>query len=188
MKSQGEQHTEERERTRALAIAHYRGPDSGILIRALNAEEELAREIHGRTTPFHSAVDIVIDELGYGVEVKTLHNSQRGGVGQVHMNRSARERKTTYARDHRLTLFTVAVDFRKGSPQYYVREGIGSFRLASMRPVKNPRALWLYLLKAYRASQAVTSPAALTVVTHATHTPPAPACAYALSAGSIQSL
>jgi len=128
---------------RARAVASYKGPNIQVLQQALNTEEIVAECLKGRTTPHTCPVDIIVDDCGVAIEVKTV---QLSNSGHIFMNSRAKLLKHEYAKEKNLRLFTVAVDLRSSVPQYYVREGIGCFRLVNMRRVASLRAIRLQLL------------------------------------------
>jgi hypothetical protein len=129
---------------RAVAVAYYRGSDVSVLQLALDTEVALAKALGGRVTPHNHAVDIVVDDLCMGVEVKTIQSAH---ADRVCMNRLACKLKRDYARANGLLLITVVVDYRFDAVSYYVRDAVGGFRLGSMQKMHSPRAIRLYLLK-----------------------------------------
>lgn len=68
-----------------------------------------------------------------GVELKTMQESANG---KITMSKTALARKMAEASRDKLKTFTVVADKRGGSTKYYYKEGLGSFRVGSMTPVK----------------------------------------------------
>ena len=70
---------------------------------------------------------------GFGIEIKTVIS---GTHDKITMNKAAIERKLAAAKENKLKVFTVVVDKRgvvEGHrPVYYVKPGVGSFRIGSM--------------------------------------------------------
>ena len=102
------------------------------------SEKVLSAAIGVPRTADNSAFDLRNDEVG--IEVKTLVN--QSGTGKITMSKAALGRKLGEQRADELRGYTVVVDRRSGGLQgkatYYVKEGFGSFRVASMTKVTLP--------------------------------------------------
>ena len=95
------------------------------------AEEKLSKALGIPRTANNSAFDLHNDDVG--VEVKAMVT---GANSKITMNKTAIGRKLAEAQAEGLKVFTVVADMRgRSSAKYYVREGVGSFRLGSMKPV-----------------------------------------------------
>lgn len=96
-------------------------------------EVEVADELGGKRIGDNQPFDVVVG--GTGIEVKTIVDAK---VGKITMRRECRLRKLDEARKAGLTkVVTVVKDVRGASPQYYYKEGVGSFRLSGMTPVSS---------------------------------------------------
>jgi hypothetical protein len=95
------------------------------------SEQVLSDAIGVPRTRDNSAFDLRNDDVG--IEVKTLVN---GKNEKITMSKTAFGRKIAEQRADELKAYTVVVDRRTGGlhgqATYYVREGLGSFRLGSM--------------------------------------------------------
>jgi len=96
------------------------------------SEKVLSKHIGIPRTRDNSAFDLRNDE--YGIEVKTLVN---GKNEKITMSKAALGRKLAEQRADGIKAFTVVVDRRSGgltgNATYYVKEGLGSFRVSSMK-------------------------------------------------------
>jgi hypothetical protein len=97
------------------------------------SEKVLSEAINVPRTRDNSAFDLRNDEVG--IEVKTLVN---GKNEKITMSKTALGRKLAEQRADGIKAYTVVVDRRSGGltgkASYYIREGLGSFRLGSMTP------------------------------------------------------
>ena len=95
------------------------------------SEKVLSTAIGVPRTRDNSAFDLRNDEVG--IEVKTLVN---GKNEKITMSKAALGRKLAEQRADGIKAYTVVVDRRtgglEGKASYYIREGLGSFRLGSM--------------------------------------------------------
>ena len=100
-------------------------------------EQRVAAIIGSKRTDDNAPVDNTFRAGGkfHGAEVKTfVHNTN----DKITMHPPSLARKEKWAKTNKATLHTIVVDARPGKGgQMYYREGVGSFRLASMTPVKN---------------------------------------------------
>jgi hypothetical protein len=94
-------------------------------------ERKLSAAVGLPRTANNSAFDLRSDDCG--VECKTFIS---GKNSKVTMSKAALGRKLAEAEAEGLRTYTVVADMRGGrsAARYYVREGLGSFRLASMQP------------------------------------------------------
>lgn len=97
------------------------------------SENVLSDAVGVPRTRDNSAFDLRNDEVG--IEVKTLIN---GKNEKITMSKSAMGRKLAEQRADGLKIYTVVVDRRAGGmtgkASYYIKQGVGSFRLGSMNP------------------------------------------------------
>jgi len=97
------------------------------------SEDVLSRSIGIPRTRDNSAFDLRNDDVG--IECKTLVNSKSD---KITMSKTALGRKISEQRADELKAYTVVVDRRSGgmtgAAKYYIKEGLGSFRLGSMTP------------------------------------------------------
>jgi pterin-4a-carbinolamine dehydratase len=111
---------------------------------ATKNEGEIVAMIGGKGTDDNRPVDVVREVGGkqHGIEVKTMLDNK---AGKITMRKDAVARKEKWARQNKAVLHTVIVDDRdkfgrkdlhSGHRVYYQR-GIGSFRLATMTPVRD---------------------------------------------------
>jgi len=85
-------------------------------------------------TPDNDTWDLHSPSHSVGVELKTMIKQTND---KITMSKSALARKTDFI-EHAGTgfrAFTVVADKRGGATRYYVREGVGSFRLGTMQQV-----------------------------------------------------
>ena len=101
---------------------------------AERSEQVLSDAISVPRTRDNSAFDLKNDDVG--IEVKTLVN---GKNEKITMSKAALGRKIAEQRADELKTYTVVVDRRTGGlagkATYYVKEGLGSFRLGSMTKI-----------------------------------------------------
>jgi hypothetical protein len=107
---------------------------AGDRIKQRFAEGEQARVakiLKMENTPDNDPFDLLGKRIG--VEVKTLVDANNDKITvQAH----ARGLKLAFARKHKLKkIFTLAIDTRSGGRIYYIREGVGAFRLRNMQRV-----------------------------------------------------
>lgn len=115
------------------ALATHKPSTAAKQRRAEASEAAVSRMVGGRGTGDNNPVDVVVG--GHGVEVKTLVDNSND---KVTMHPDSRDRKERWARREGKRLHTVVVDARpRGGGQVYYRAGVGSFRLASMTPVRD---------------------------------------------------
>lgn len=100
----------------------------------------IARAVQGDTTKDNAPLDILTVDLEgrrVGIEVKTFCDQVNS---KVTMHPASLRRKTAWARKNKSRLATVVVDAREdfgfhsiySGTRYYVRKGVGSFRLKTM--------------------------------------------------------
>lgn len=96
--------------------------------RAAEANEKVvAQHIKGESLPDNHPFDVVAGK--HAVEVKTIVS---GKNPKITMHPDSLSRKQAYASEKGMKSWTVAIDARGSTHQYYVKEGVGSFRLSSM--------------------------------------------------------
>lgn len=93
-------------------------------------EKTISRALGLPRTGDNSAFDLRTDKVG--IEVKCMQDSRHG---KVTMSSAALARKVKEARKAKLKMYTIVADKRQGQTQYYVRKGVGSFRVANMTPI-----------------------------------------------------
>jgi hypothetical protein len=142
---------------RERAVVYQRKTTPEILLTASSIEAQVAKILKGRVTTNTAPFDVIVDELFMAVEVKTLCVSEN--AGQIFMNRLAKERKICYATSRQMQMVTVVVDLRAGQKTFYVRSGIGCFRLRNMQRVVRPRDLRSCLRKLCSEAGLQNSPA-----------------------------
>ena len=117
---------------RAIASQVRTGQHEQLI--ADRSEDVLSRGIGIPRTRDNSAFDLRNDEVG--IEVKTLVN---GKNEKITMSKTALGRKIAEQRADGIKAYTVVVDRRTGGltgkATYYVKEGLGSFRLGSMEKI-----------------------------------------------------
>jgi len=117
---------------RAIASQVRTGQHEQLI--ADRSEEVLSRSIGIPRTKDNSAFDLRNDDVG--IEVKTLVN---GKNEKITMSKTALGRKIAEQRADEIKAYTVVVDRRTGgltgNATYYVKEGLGSFRLGSMEKI-----------------------------------------------------
>lgn len=98
-------------------------------------EAALALVLGGKSYTDSEPVDVVIRNGGraIGLEVKTLLYQKDS---KLTMNHGAIPRKEKWARQTGAELYTVAIDNREGKQDCYIRQGVGSWQLKYMTPVK----------------------------------------------------
>ena len=95
------------------------------------SEKKLSTALGIPRTKNNSAFDLRNDDVG--IEVKTMTH---GKNDKITMGKEAMGRKLAEQRADGLKVFTVIADMRgRTQAKYYVRDGIGSFRIGSMTPV-----------------------------------------------------
>lgn len=95
-------------------------------------ERKVAQAVNGVSTADNSPFDVLIRGR-VGLEVKTLLNA---GNDKLTMHPESLERKQQEAKRMGLEkLYTIAIDQREGASKIFYKEGLGSFRLASMTEV-----------------------------------------------------
>lgn len=112
----------------ARARATYKPATKEIQAKADKSEEKLAKALGGERTKNNAPFDIMVGSK-VAVEVKTIIDNKND---KITMHPESRMRKEKEAAEKKLVMFTVAVDIRGGSPKYYVKDGVGAFRLYKM--------------------------------------------------------
>ncbi len=125
--------TSQSEIKRLLAKQSYKPMSKEKERIATNSENAIAKAINGTVSGDNLAFDVV-NGSSQVVEVKTIID---GKNPKITMHPASVSRKRTYIRKNKVRSFTVAVDVRggEGAEVYYVRKGIGSFRLKNMTKV-----------------------------------------------------
>jgi len=90
-------------------------------------EQRLARGLGLERTGDNQPFDLVGNKVA--VELKTLISNTND---KITMRKDALQRKVEAAKSMKAKMYTVVADARAGSTKYFVREGVGSFRLSSM--------------------------------------------------------
>jgi len=93
-------------------------------------QARLAKVIGGRDEGDNKPFDVIVGR--HGIEVKTVMDNNND---KITVHPSSRRRKEAEAKRRGLKMHTVAIDVRGGRRKYYYREGVGAFRLRSMRKV-----------------------------------------------------
>lgn len=105
---------------------------------ALANQDKFASQVGGTVIPDNKPFDVIVGKVG--VEIKTLVD-QKNDKLTMHPSSLAKKLKDAKAKGL-VSTFTVAFDSRPGKGgQLYVREGLGSFRLGAMTPVKDFKEL-----------------------------------------------
>jgi hypothetical protein len=106
------------------------------------SEEQLSKGLSIARTGDNRPFDLVQGKVA--VEVKTLLSNN---ANKLTMHKESLARKVAFAEKNRLRAYTVAVDKREGAtkPTYYVRKGVGSFRVDKMTKVSGMRALKAFI-------------------------------------------
>ena len=95
------------------------------------SEIKLSKALGIPRTKNNSAYDLRSEDIG--IEVKTITH---GNNDKITMGKEALGRKLAEQRAEGLKVFTVVADMRgRTQAKYYVKEGLGSFRVGSMTPV-----------------------------------------------------
>jgi hypothetical protein len=99
-------------------------------------ERIVARALGMPRTPDNSEFDLMTPAIG--VELKTMIKQAND---KITMSKAALARKMEHIRaaGPGFRAFTVVADRRGGSTRYFVREGVGSFRLGTMEQVTLPQ-------------------------------------------------
>jgi len=113
-------------------------------------EESVAKAIGGKRTGDNDAFDCLTN-TGLAVEVKTIID---GKNPKITMHPKSLRRKKKYIRKNKVRAFTVVVDERSGEKEFYVRKGVGSFRLVSMTKIDGLERLMDILGKAQTKGKA----------------------------------
>ena len=101
-----------------------------------HSEQVLSESLGLNRTPDNSPFDLRSDEIG--IEVKTMINQKNN---KITMSKAAIGRKIAEQLAEDLKIYTVVADRRAagltggGNATYYVREGVGSFRLNQMTKI-----------------------------------------------------
>jgi|SRR5579859_748946 len=93
-------------------------------------ERSVAKVLNGVTTADNSPFDVLIDGK-IGVEVKTIIEGRHDKV-TIHPE-SMQEKKDEVKRLKLKSVYTVVADHRGLLQKWYVREGLGSFRLGTLK-------------------------------------------------------
>jgi len=97
-----------------------------------HSEKLLSEKLGLSRTKDNDAFDLLGPKVA--VEVKTLVDQKNN---KITMHPESRIRKIRAARRLRAKPYTVVVDRRQRSPEFYFAKGVGSFRLSSMKKVKS---------------------------------------------------
>lgn len=95
---------------------------------ALREEAVIARALRGKNLDDNEAFDVISGKDA--IEVKTIID---GKNPKITMRADALARKLDFAESNGYTAHTVVIDTRSGRPEYYYKEGVGSFRLGAMQ-------------------------------------------------------
>lgn len=103
---------------------------------AAQGEDHVSEAIGGEGTDDNDAFDVLRRAAGklHAVEVKTLIDNKND---KITMHPSSRERKEAWAKRENATMHTVVVDKRGAKQRVFYHAGVGSFRLASLTPVRD---------------------------------------------------
>lgn len=106
-------------------------PSTAAKQRRGEAEQaRLARSIGAVSTDDNKPFDVLAGR--HAIEVKTVIDNDND---KITVHPESRRRKERFARKNRMRSHTVAIDVRSGRREYYYREGVGAYRLASMQRV-----------------------------------------------------
>jgi hypothetical protein len=119
------------------AIAGYKATNAAEQREADRTEIEMSKATGIPRTGDNLPFDL--HGKGVGIEVKTLLSNSND---KITMHKDAIERKIRAAKENKLKVFTVVVDKRGGGrPAYYLRKGVGSFRIGNMERINSLREL-----------------------------------------------
>jgi len=135
---------------RLLAKESYKPMTKEKERKATANEESVAKAIGGKRTGDNDAFDCLTN-TGLAVEVKTIID---GKNPKITMHPKSLRRKKKYIRKNKVRAFTVVVDERSGEKEFYVRKGVGSFRLVSMTKIDGLERLMDILGKAQTKGKA----------------------------------
>lgn len=116
---------------RLLAKESYKPMTKEKERKATANEESVAKAIGGERTGDNDAFDCLTN-AGHAIEVKTIID---GKNSKITMHPKSLRRKKKYIRKNKVRAFTVVIDERSGEKEFYVRKGVGSFRLVSMTKI-----------------------------------------------------
>lgn len=97
---------------------------------AAATEKKIAKAVGGKVTPDNSPFDVKTGKAV--IEVKTIIE---GKNPKITMHPSSLRRKKEAAKKEKKKVWTVVHDQRGGKSDFYLKNGVGSFRLSSMRKV-----------------------------------------------------
>ena len=120
----------------AIAKSNYSGGSKHEQDIAEKMENHLAKELGMKKSSNNKPFDLFGTK--YAVEVKTLVSNTND---KITMNKAAVGRKDAFIKQSGLKPFTVVVDARGKTPQYFVRAKYGSFRIGAMTPAASPAAV-----------------------------------------------
>lgn len=95
-------------------------------------ERSVAKILNGVPTANNSPFDVIVNGK-IGVEVKTIIEGRHDKI-TMHPS-SLKEKNDEMRRMKLMSVFTVVADHRGASQKWFVREGLGSFRLGTLTPV-----------------------------------------------------
>jgi hypothetical protein len=118
-------------------------------------EAKIAKALGGERTPDNAPLDILwpnADKPKVGLEIKTLVGKDLTNV-RVNMRPECRDSKLAELRNLKAKGYVVLIDQRGGkAPQYYVKDGMGAFRINQMTPLKNLTQLRAFVTRVQRSS------------------------------------
>ena len=109
------------------AMKAYKGGGAEAQKAADEQERIVSKALGVPRTKDNSAFDLRNDRLG--IELKTMTESAHG---KITMTKTALARKNDEIKSSHIKAYTVVADKRAGGTTYYVKAGVGSFRVNSM--------------------------------------------------------
>jgi len=116
---------------RALRAKRMHVPATRAMQHRADREQRRVAQISGgKETPDNSPTDVIVGR--HAIEVKTLQVQKND---KITMHPDSLRRKESFVRRNKMQGHTVVIDARGSRPQFYYREGFGSFRLGAMEVV-----------------------------------------------------
>lgn len=122
-------------RRSARAKSAYKPSTAAKQREAEGEQARIATQLKMNNTPDNEPFDLL--GKGVGIEVKTLLDNNND---KITVHPESRKRKEAFAKQMRLKkTYTVVIDKRGGKRDYYIKEGVGAFRLKNMTKVSLPQ-------------------------------------------------
>lgn len=109
------------------AMAAHSGGDLKSQRQADEQERIISKAIGIPRTKDNSAFDLRSDKVGIELKTMTLAKNSK-----ITMTKTALARKNAEIKSDKIKAYTVVADKRSGGTQYYIKAGVGSFRVGSM--------------------------------------------------------